>query len=106
VLRPACAECGRQAKRLGHKTGASADARKDLEKSLELTAPDSYGRAWALLQLGLTCNKLKDYPAARKHLEEARRINKKVKNLTLEDRSKINKILRSLPAAKPKQPAD
>ena len=75
-----------------------ADARKDFEKCVELTAPDSTRRATALLQLGRTCSKLKDNTAAHKHMTEALRIDAENKVLTDEQRREIADILKNIPA--------
>jgi len=75
-----------------------ADARKDFEKCVELTAPDSARRAKALLQLGRTCSKLKDHTATRKHLKNALAIDAKNKVLTDQQRREIADILKSLTA--------
>jgi len=78
--------------------GRLPDARKGFEKCVELTAPDSARRTKALLQLGRTCGKLNDHPAARKHLTEALRLDARNKALTPEQRTEIAEILKGLPA--------
>jgi len=83
---------------LSNLPGRMGDARKDFEKCVELTAPDSARRAKALLQSGRTCNKLKDHTAARKHLEDALAIDAKNKVLTDQQRREIADILKNLPA--------
>ena len=83
---------------LSNLPGRLGDACKDFEKCVELTAPDSPNRTKALLQLGRTCNKLKDHAAGRKHLAEALRIDAKNKVLTDEQRREIADILKNLRA--------
>jgi|GEM_PF-537838 len=82
---------------LSNLPGRLGDARKDFEKCVELTAPDSARRAAALLQLGRTCGKLNDCAAARKHLADALAIDAKSKVLTDRQRREIADILKSLP---------
>ena len=83
---------------LSNLPGRLGDARKDFEKCVELTAPDSARRAKALLQSGRICNKLKDHTAAREHLENALAIDAKNKVLTDQQRREIADILKNLPA--------
>jgi len=76
-----------------------ADARKDFEKCVRLTASGSRQRVRALLQLGRICarDKLDDLSAARRYLEEARRIDAKSSILTDEERREIAEILKQPP---------
>jgi len=82
---------------LSNLPGREPDARKDFEKCVELTAPDSIPQAKALLQLGRLCQRLEDHAAARKHLEDALRIDAKNRALTPEQRTEIAEILKGLP---------
>jgi len=78
---------------LSHLPGRLADARKEFEKCVELTAADSPARARALLNLGRICAKLEDLERARRHLDEALRIDKQQGVFTDEERSEIGRIL-------------
>lgn len=83
---------------LSNLPGRMGDARGDFEKCVTLSTPDSRRHAKALFHLGLTCHKLTDHAAARKHLTEALRIDAKNKALTNEQRRRIAEILNRRPA--------
>jgi len=85
--------------------GRLADARKEFEACVELTAPHSARRAKTLLQLGRTCQRLQDAASARKHLQDALRIDKEIGALTGEQRREIADILEALSVGpRPHQP--
>ena len=83
---------------LSNLPGRLPDARKDFLKCVELTAPDSGPRAKALFRLGRVCAKLNDAGSARKYLNEAVRIDRKVRALSDRQRREAAEILESLPA--------
>jgi len=84
---------------LSNLPGRLDDARAEFRKCVALTPPDSPQRTKALFQLGLTCHKLTDHTAARKHLSEAIRIDAKNKALTKQQRNEIAEILKSRPSS-------
>jgi len=71
----------------------AAEARKDFEKLVELSPPDTPRRAKALLQLGRVCVKLNDLVQAKQHLKEALEIDRKLDVFTTDERSEITRIL-------------
>lgn len=70
-----------------------ADAKKDFEKLVRLSPPDSRQRAKALLQLGRICARLNDLAQAKQHLMDALEIDRKSEVLTAAERSEIRRIV-------------
>lgn len=70
-----------------------ADAKKDFEKLVRLSPPDSRQRAKAHLQLGRICARLDDLTQAKQHLMDALEIDRKSKVLTSAERSEIGRII-------------
>ncbi len=70
-----------------------ADAKKDFEKLVRLSPPDSRQRAKALLQLGRICARLDDLAQAKQHLMDALEIDRKSEVLTSAERSEISRIV-------------
>ena len=70
-----------------------ADAKKDFEKLVRLSLPDSRQRAKALLQLGRICARLDDLAQAKQHLMDALEIDRKSEVLTAAERSEISRIV-------------
>jgi len=71
-----------------------ADARSDFERLVELSPPDTRGKAKALLQLGRVCAKLNDLEQAKQHLENALGIDQKLNVFTTDERSEVARILK------------
>jgi tetratricopeptide (TPR) repeat protein len=69
------------------------DARKDFEKLVELSPPDTRELAKALLQLGRICAKLNDLIQAEEHLKKALEIDRKIDVFTPDERDEIRRIL-------------
>jgi predicted Zn-dependent protease len=78
------------------KLGRLQDALKDFEKFAQLNPPDSPRRAKALLQMGRTCAKLKDSAQAKKHLDEALRIDTQKNVFNPKEKAELNQMLLSL----------
>jgi tetratricopeptide (TPR) repeat protein len=78
------------------KLGRLQDALKDFEKFAQLNPPDSPRRAKALLQMGLTCAKLKDSAQTKRHLGEALRIDREKNVFSPQERAEVNQVLLSL----------
>jgi len=72
-----------------------ADAKKDFEKLVRLSPPDSRQRAKALLQLGRICARLDDLAQAKQHLTDALEIDRKSDVLTAAERSEIERIVQN-----------
>ena len=70
-----------------------ADAKKDFERLVQLSLPDTRQRAKALLQLGRICAKLNDPVQAKQHLKTALEIDRKIDVFTPDERSEITGIL-------------
>ena len=71
----------------------AAEARKDFEKLVELSPPDTARRAKAFLQLGRICVKLNELAQAKQHLKDALEIDRKIDVFTTDERSEITRIL-------------
>jgi len=78
-----------------HMPGRLADARRDFETLLELSAADPRRQARTLLQLGRTCAGLHDAANVRKHLNTALEIDRTNRVFTEAERSEIARILQS-----------
>ncbi len=78
---------------LSNMTDRLADARSDFERLVALSPSETRQQARALLQLGRVCARLNDLVQARKHLETALRIDRKVGAFTPEERAEIAKIV-------------
>jgi len=72
-----------------------ADARKDFEKLVELSSSDPRRHARTLLKLGRTCVKLNDLVQAKRHLQNALEIDRKINVFTTDERSEITNILQT-----------
>ena len=70
-----------------------ADAKKDFERLVELSPPDTPQRAKALLQLGRVCAKLNDFVPAKQYLKNALEIDQKIDIFTPDERSEIARII-------------
>ncbi len=70
-----------------------ADARTDFETLVGLPVADPRLRAKPLLQLGRVCVKLNDMAAAKRHCDEALKIDKEANIFTPAERSEISNIL-------------
>jgi tetratricopeptide (TPR) repeat protein len=71
------------------------DARKDFERLIQLAPPDSRQKAGALLKLGRICVKLNDPAEAKRHLQDALEIDRKVNAFTTEERAEITGVLQA-----------
>ena len=71
-----------------------AEARKDFERIVELSSPDTRQMAKALLQLGRVCVRLNDVDQAKQHLKEALEIDQKINVFTPEERTEISRLQR------------
>ena len=80
---------------LSNLPGRLAEAKKDFEKLVSASPPNTPQRAKKLLQLGRICVKLNDLEQARQHLEKALEIDKKidVDVFTPDELSEITSIL-------------
>jgi len=78
---------------LSNMPGRLADAKKDFERLVELSSPDTPQRAKALLQLGRICSKLNDPDQAKQYLKEALEIDRKLDIFTTDERSEITGTL-------------
>jgi len=78
---------------LSNVAGRLADAKKDFEKLVRLSPPDSRQKAKALLQLGRICVRLDDLAQAKQHLTDALEIDRKSEVLTAAERSEIGRIV-------------
>jgi len=69
------------------------DAKKDFERLIQLSPPDSRQKASALLKLGRTCVKLNELVQAKQHVQDALEIDRKINVFTADERSEITRIL-------------
>ena len=69
------------------------DARKDFEKLVGLSSPQTRVRAAALLQLGRVCVKLDDLAQAKQYFQQALEIDGKTGIFTADERAEIQGIL-------------
>ena len=74
-------------------TGRLGDARKDFEKLVKICPPESRAQAKALLQLGRTCDKLKDQAGAKRSLAHALRIDREKQVFSQKERSEIKTLM-------------
>lgn len=82
---------------LARMEGRLADARRDLERLLKLSAADTPRRqAMTLVKLGRVCAELEDVEQAREHAERALEIDRSENVLTPAERSEISEILETL----------
>lgn len=81
---------------LMHLQGRLADARADFENCLQLAAADSDDRGRALFKLGRVCAQLGDQRSARRHLLDARELDRGLGSLTPAQRDEIDNLLSSL----------
>ena len=70
-----------------------ADAKNDFARLAQLLPADTREQARALLQLGRICAKLNDLAEARRHLQSALEIDRKVNAFTAPERSEIDRIV-------------
>jgi len=70
------------------------DARRDFEKAVDLTPPDSVARARALLQLGRVCASLKDTGQVARCLGEALRIDQSRKAFSAKEKAEIDRLMK------------
>ncbi len=71
-----------------------SDAKSDFERVVELSKPETPRKAKAFLQLGRICVNLKDIEQAKKHVNNALEIDRKINVFTPEERSDIDEIIR------------
>lgn len=70
-----------------------ADAKRDFERLVELSAPGTQRRARALLKLGRVCAKLGDLAEAKRQLQKALTIDEETDAFTADERSEIASIV-------------
>ena len=70
-----------------------ADAKTDFERLIELSPSDTRQKAKALLKLGRLCVRLNDPIQAKKHLERALEIDRKIDVFTPDERTEIMEII-------------
>jgi tetratricopeptide (TPR) repeat protein len=78
---------------LSNMTDRLDDARTDFATLVELSPPDTPRKAKALLQLGRICAKLNDFAEAKRHLQDALEIDRKIGVFTTNERSEITRII-------------
>ena len=78
---------------LSHMENRLTDARRDFEKLLVLSPPNTALLAKTLLQLGRICARLNDHVPAKHHLKNAINIDRKLGVFTAEERTEIARIL-------------
>jgi tetratricopeptide (TPR) repeat protein len=70
-----------------------ADAKNDFARRAELSPADTREKAKALLRLGRVCAQLQDFSQAKRHLQSALEIDRKINAFTTDERSEITRIV-------------